>query len=544
MSILQRLKSRISIETVAVTLVIGFGLLLRLRQYTLNLSFWLDEAMLALNIVQRTFGELIKPLDYDQGAPLGFLWTIKAAETLLGNRELSLRLFPFLMGCLSLIVLWLVSRQLIKPLGGIFALLIFASSRYLVSYSTQVKQYAVDATVALLLYLLGLSLLCKTATKRDYFLLALLGGLSIWMSHPAVFTLGGLGLTLIVTAALKKDWKGTLGYGLASAFWALNFVALYLIQYSSLAANAYLTDFWAEYFMPLTISAPGWALDRLGGLFYIPGGLSVEVPSALILILFLAGVVSLFQRGQRWVWMFVLSLVFTLAASSLGKYPFGGRMGMFAMPGLLICVGEGIELVRRLFTRRLSGSVKMNNPSSSTTAGQTGIEQPKAGQQEQQPFALGPTLGFVAAVLLAGYLAYSPLSFAVETALKPKMTENIAPTMAYLKANYREGDVIYLYHWSIPAFRYYAPKYGLDQARVVEGSDFHIVPEVYCDEVQRLLGNKRAWFLFSHLTDASYLDERETILDCAGKIGARKREFSEPGTLINLFLYDLHQLVF
>jgi hypothetical protein len=523
----QRLKAWLSIETAAAALVIGFGLLLRLRQYTLNLSFWLDEAMLALNIANRTFGGLVRPLDYDQGAPLGFLWTVKAVEILLGNRELSLRLFPFLMACLSLIVLWLVSRQLIKPVGGIFTLLIFASSRYLVSYGAEVKQYAVDAAVTLLLYLLGLFLLRKTATKRDYFLLAVLGGLSIWMSHPAVFTLGGIGLTLILTTALKKDWKGALGYGLASAFWMLNFAALYLIQYRGLAANAYLTSFWADYFMPLSISAPGWAIDRLGGLFYNPGGMSVDVPSVLILILFLAGVISLFLREKRWGWMFMLSLFFTLAASSLGKYPFGGRMGMFAVPGLLICMGEGIEVIRRLFALRLSGS---------STAGRIN---PEIEQQKSQPFALKPALGLVISLVLVGYLTFTPLSFAVELALKPKMAENIAPTMAYLKANYHEGDVIYLYRVSVPAFRYYAPKYGLDSASVVTGSDFHGNMESYCSEVKQLAGNKRVWLLFSHLTDYEYIDERDAILKCVSQVGSKKREFSEPGTLINLLLYDL-----
>jgi uncharacterized membrane protein len=507
---LQRLKFHLSIETAAATLVIGFGLLLRLRQLTLNLSFWLDEAMLALNIVNRTFGGLVRPLDYDQGAPLGFLWTIKAAETFLGDRELSLRLFPFLMGCFALVALWLLARQLTKPVGALFALLVFASSRYLISYGAQVKQYAVDAAISLLLYLLGLWLLGKTAAKKDYFLLALLGGLSIWFSHPAAFTLGGLGLTLILTAALKKDWPGALNYGLVSAFWVFNFAALYLIQYRGLAANAYLTGFWAEYFMPLSTTAPAWALDRLGGLFYIPGGLSVDVPTALLLVLFLAGVVSFFQAGKRWVWIFVLSLVFTLAASSLGKYPFGGRMSMFALPGLLLCAGEGLELVRKLFAK-----------------------------PRRQFFAQQPALGLALSLALAGYLTFSPLSFAIELALKPKMTENIAPTLAYLKANYRQGDVIYLYHWSIPAFRYYAPKYGLDTAKVVAGSDFHGALENYCAEIKSLAGNQRAWLLFSHLTDASNLEERDAILDCASQVGSKKREFSEPGTLINLFLYVL-----
>ncbi len=502
MTIIQRLKSRISIEGLAAALAIGFGLILRLRQYMLNLSLWLDEAMLALNIVNRTFEQLIKPLDYDQGAPLGFLWTTKAAQILLGNRELSLRLFPFLAGCLALIMLWLLARQLTRPVGVIFALLIFASSRYLVSYGAQVKQYAVDVTVALLLYLLALSLLRKNASTKDYLILAALGGFSIWMSHPAVFTLGGIGLTLIVSALLNRDWQAALKHGLVSTFWALNFAALYLIQYRSLASNSYLTNFWAEYFMPFSTSAPAWALDRLAGLFYNPGGLSVEVPAVIILILFLAGMVSLFQQDKRWAWMFSLALVFTLAASSLGKYPFGGRMGMFAVPGLLIGAGEGIELLRKLFT-------------------------PK------------PTLGLAAALLLVGWLTFTPLNFAVELALKPKMAENIAPTMAYLKTNYREGDVIYLYRMSIPAFRYYAPKYRLEGALVFNGADFHTNRTGYQSELAQLLGHQRAWFLFSHLTDYEYIDDRDAILDYAGQIGSKKRDFSEPGTFINLYLYEL-----
>jgi len=108
-----------------------------------------------------------------------------------------------------------------------------------------------------------------------------------------------------------------------------------------------------------------------------------------------------------------------------------------------------------------------------------------------------------------------------------------------LKSNYRQGDVIYLYRVSIPAFRYYAPKYGLDSASVVTGSDFHGNMESYCTEVKQLAGNQRVWLLFSHLTDYEYLNERDAILKCASQVGSKKREFSEPGTMINLFLYDL-----
>jgi hypothetical protein len=35
------------------------------------------------------------------------------------------------------------------------------------------------------------------------------------------------------------------------------------------------------------------------------------------------------------------------------------------------------------------------------------------------------------------------------------------------------------------------------------------------------------------------VDDRDYIADYANQIGQKKREFSDPGTGINLFLYDL-----
>ena len=53
--------------------IICFGILVRLVQYLFNRSLWADEAVLALNIVNRSYLELLEPLDYEQGAPIGFL---------------------------------------------------------------------------------------------------------------------------------------------------------------------------------------------------------------------------------------------------------------------------------------------------------------------------------------------------------------------------------------------------------------------------------------------------------------------------------------
>src|SRR5689334_23171439 len=79
-----------------------FGALVRLVQYASNRSLWSDEAMLALNIVDRSYLELLKPLDYNQAAPPLFLWLEKLAVQLLGNNEYALRLVPLTAGLIAL----------------------------------------------------------------------------------------------------------------------------------------------------------------------------------------------------------------------------------------------------------------------------------------------------------------------------------------------------------------------------------------------------------------------------------------------------------
>ncbi|MCK4678882.1 MAG: hypothetical protein KAT48_12180, partial [Bacteroidales bacterium] len=46
-----------------VVLMIAIGICIRLRNYFFNRALWLDEATLSLNIVNRDYLQLLKPLD-------------------------------------------------------------------------------------------------------------------------------------------------------------------------------------------------------------------------------------------------------------------------------------------------------------------------------------------------------------------------------------------------------------------------------------------------------------------------------------------------
>jgi hypothetical protein len=84
--------------------VIVLGVGLRLAQYVTDRSLWCDEALLALNVLHRPTAELFEPLDYHQGAPVGFLLLEKLATNLAGHGELALRAFPLAFGIVGLVV--------------------------------------------------------------------------------------------------------------------------------------------------------------------------------------------------------------------------------------------------------------------------------------------------------------------------------------------------------------------------------------------------------------------------------------------------------
>jgi hypothetical protein len=221
--------------------VIILGIILSLRQYLSNRSLWADEASLAYNLANRTFFGLTQPLDFEQAAPIGFLFIEKLFVVVLGNIDQVMRLFPLFAGLASLYMMHRIARAHIA--GGLFAGLLFAVSWYPIYYSSELKQYSSDVMTGLLMIYLAVRCLEKGASTREYLILGAGGAMAIWVSHPSAFVLAGIGLALFAASFTRRrlipfSWLAGLGL-----MWAASFGLEYLVSLRRLIADDFLQDY-------------------------------------------------------------------------------------------------------------------------------------------------------------------------------------------------------------------------------------------------------------------------------------------------------------
>lgn len=472
-------------------LIICLGVVLRLAQYLFNRSLWLDESLLALNITNRSFSELLEPLDYYQGAPVGFLILEKLAIQAFGNNDYVLRLLPFLSGIISLFLFYQVARRLIQPQSVPLALGLFAISGPLIYYSSEVKQYSSDVAIALLLLYAVLDLVQSSNLNASRIALyAVLGAAAIWFSHPATFVLAGAGASLTLLDLSRREWARIRRLSMIYLLWALSLVAFYFVSLRDLCSNDVLLDYWTGAFMPLSLDF-SWYIDSFFRLFERAAGLSMSGIAALT---FLVGCVSMFSKRKEILFTLISPVILVLLASGFHKYPFAGRFLLFIVPSLLLLIADG------------------------------------AGQIRQKTMHSAAVVGIV----LIGLLFLHPSYLASYHLVRPRTKQEVKPVIAYLEEHRQDGDVLYLYHASQYAFKYYAERYGFDDDDYIVGLESYGSDwEDDIGDLDRLRGQGRVWILFSHIDQ----DKTNCFLTHLDSIGKGLDSFEGTGAAV--YLYDL-----
>jgi len=336
------------VSTVIAFMVIGA--ILRLRQFQFNRSLWLDEAMLAVNLATRSFGELFLPLDLHQNSPILFLLLEKLSIVLFGVNEPALRALPMVCGLLLLPLMALVGFRLAGPPGGVMAVSLTALSPALIRYANETKPYGVDAFATALF--VGLALrLGDRPSPAAFRALAFTAPVLVLLSSPSIFVGAAVwsGLALRFrhdrTSLLKVAAGGALGLGV--------FTLAYLTILRPVANDVLVREAYQLGFLPPT--APSFkALPLLLRGIFVPALLSESatlarfgvMPGLIGGLVFLVSLAVVVRKRGTWVAVILGGPLFAmLGAAALGLYPAGvPRLMVFLYPALLLSLAAAIAL--------------------------------------------------------------------------------------------------------------------------------------------------------------------------------------------------------
>jgi 4-amino-4-deoxy-L-arabinose transferase-like glycosyltransferase len=514
-------------------IIICAGIVLRLIRYLYNPSLWFDESDTAIDIINRPFSDLINPSpDWSVKYPYGFLIIEKLATQLFGNSEYALRLFPLVSGIVSLFLFYKVARYYLKHNDVLIALGLFAILDPLIYYSSELKPYSSDLALALLIFIVSTYIDSKKLNLPLIIFYGIFGAIIVWVSHPSIFVLAGVGVILATYSWNMKEWSKLWGLLTVYLMWVLSFISCYFIYIQKLQLNF---DMSVEEllmiersfvpFPPKSLNDIRWIIDSFFEMFNTPTGLSLTGIAAFV---FLVGCISLFQSNKKKFFLLISPILFTIFASIIHQYPFKNRLIIFLVPFILLFIAEGIEFIREKI------SVKSAIPG----------------------------------MVLVGVLFIYPVSWAIYHAKSPTNNEEIRLEINYIKNNWQDGDIIYVYYYAQYAFEYYTKfhpnSYAFDENDFIVG----IAPRgwyrtwrkqhvskyygpdaplkqssteifmTYIKDINKLKGRKRAWILFTGNIIKDGMQEEKFITFYLDTIGNKLDYIGHPGVAA-VYLYDL-----
>jgi len=480
--------------------IIMLGIVLRIAQFLFNRSLTEGEAPLALNILQRSYIELLQPLGHVQAAPVGFLMIEKFCTHVLGTGEMALRLFPLAAGITALFLFLLVAKKTLEGSAVSIALLLFAVGDHLIYFASEVKPYSGDVMVCLLVMLSCLLVIQKNLQPRYVLLFGLIAAFGFWFSYPSIFVFVACALICVLWALHGKHYRMLWWVVIACFIAAVSFLVQYVVVLRSSSTSPELTAFWQHAFAPLpprTFSDIMWYGYVFLRMFKFPLGLW-EYGLILGVLSFFTGCVVMFKKCRAVLGLVIIPFVVTLIASGLQFYPFEGRLLLFLAPLMILPVAVGIVYIGKAAAR---------------------------------------TSRFLGIVLVLFMIAF-PVLNAGYRLIRPRAPEELRPALQYVVSQSKDGDVVYVYYGAYNAFQYYRDRVGYEGDYII-GTESRDAWSGYYEELQTLKGNGRVWILFSHIATAFGTDEESLFTSYLNTMGEQIQAHHGSGAAA--YLYDLSQ---
>lgn len=470
------------------------AIVLALIQWLSNRSLGGDEAMLALNIITRSFGGLLAPLNDLQVAPILFLWLVKFCTVIIPDSELGLRLFPLISFVITAFFFTKISFKLFENQWVATAIIsILLLNATILFYSSEVKQYMSDIMSSCVLIALLLKVDSVSFRKAKWLLGY--GIIMVWLSNIAPFLLASAGFYLLV-----KFWplstRQIFPLAVVAFGWAFSFIVYYLLFINGHPAQQGMQDFWqdAGAFAPpqvFSIAFLRFVFFKFHAIFQKLSPFGLFGLYALWLF-YCFGIIQLIRKKQWAMLALLLSPVLLhLLASLLKLYPFQSRLVFYLYPSILICCGFGALLLLSIF-----------------------------------PMHIRKRLAAAGVIVPLAWLA------TIAKGQFPMRYEEIKESLQFVQAHAGQNDKVYIYYGAAMAYRYYKAAGKLPNHLTEVWGSSRSEPATYLNDLGQVSG--RIWLLFSHVTDK----ENQAILQMLKEKGLQPAEvFSTTGS--SAVLYQL-----
>ncbi len=303
--------------------------------FVTNKSLWVDELLLALNFIEQDWGHLLRPLDYRQMAPIGFLLLTKCFAILFDNHDFAFKILP----AFAWLASWLLFKKTlekfkISPLLLWGSMALFSSNFFLLSYSYEFKQYSTDVFFSLSIYHFYLVI----KDKKEFLPWLKYGvilGISIFFSNVAIVMMSALALLALISDGSKFF---TSIFFRTLMFQAVLFVLYFATFLYKHPTEGYMLQYWGSKnaFFP----SPN-AFSFLSHKIQII--LSIVFNNKYIgLLLLIFSTIAFFVKSKFSFFKLqnisFIILIFHVILSALKKYPFENRFLLYIIPFVLLAM--------------------------------------------------------------------------------------------------------------------------------------------------------------------------------------------------------------
>lgn len=466
-------------RTIMIALLL-LGVALRVLFFSVDRPLWIDEAMLAVNLVERDYAGLREPLIHGQVAPIAYLYAERFLVETFGSSEKSMRSLSLVAGLACLPMFLIILRRTLPPAGALLAMLLFSVSEPMVYYSVELKPYSIDVFFALALFWLVLRVLQEGWQLRDQILFGVVAAIGLLFSYSLVFMIAVFGLGLMFAAMKRSDLRSAVVVAILCVACAGLFLVLKQNFMQESESVEHHRGFWTakRAFMPM----PPRSLDDLTWFVLKPLDFFVDPMRfkafGVAALLILVGAAAFWKTDRLLVAMLVAPIPLIACLSATKMFPFGvqselrhpilGRVLLFIVPFMFLFMARGLMLVRQ-------------------GAGRHGLS---AIALVLAVLLLHPTL------MLVGYIR------------NPDEPHDIRPAMRLLKERVAPGDRVFMNWGAMMVSNFYWKPYGLSETErfgvsgAGGGSLFISVPKF--EEFERTFAENKAtrvWVFYLHSPD-------------------------------------------